>query len=626
MPDIDWLLDETLDVQMQIDNFSLKKPEPWRYLRLILQYKLKSNSVNKLWKKLADTNDDDHNSLRLASIKVLISGTATFNHFKKDLWLACLRHNVWLDVRTADFNQTAQIAFAADPQWVEFNPDIVFLYETARNLPVRVLEGNQQALEDQINQVMNFAKKFQENYGAVTMFNTMVASNNSYLSDVDLTTFASERSVIANYNLRLAEVTVSSDHFIFDLARLAESIGTLKWGNTNYWHLAKMPFDPSCTSVFCDRFASLLAAYRGKSRRLLVLDCDNTLWGGVIGDDGIDGIKIGQGSASGEAFVDIQRMALRLRERGIVLAVSSKNTEEVALKVFREHPDMLLRENHIAAFRINWIDKAANIEEIAKTLDLGLQSFVFLDDNPAERERVRKALPEVAVPEVGSNPADYPSILAQAGYFNTTFFSAEDQNRADMYVANAKRTEVMNALGDFDKYLKSLNMKISLRPFDSIGRPRITQLIAKSNQFNLTTMRLTNSEVESFEVNEDVYDLQIRLLDRFGDNGMVSVVMAQKATETWTIIMWLMSCRVLVRRVEEYVLANLAKAALAHGAKRLIGKYIPTDRNHIVVDHYKKLGFSKIETLDSGEEIWQLNLETYIAPDLPFEDISEANE
>ena len=626
MPDINWLLDETVDIKSQIDEFSLGSLEAWKNLRLILQHNLKSSSINKLWKKLSNTNNDDHKKLRLASVKVLITGAATFDHLKKDLWLACLRHNVWLDLRTTDFNQTAQIAFSADPKWVEFSPDIVFLHETARNLPVQVLEGNQEALEKQISQAMSFAKKFQENYGAVTMFNTVVASNDSYISDVDLTTNKSERSVLTHYNSRLAEATASSDHFIFDLARLAESIGISQWGNTNYWHLAKMPFDPSCTSVFCDRFASLLAAYRGKSRRLLVLDCDNTLWGGVIGDDGIDGIKIGQGSAGGEAFVDIQRMALRLRERGIVLAVSSKNTEEVALKVFREHPDMLLRENHIAAFRINWIDKAANIEEIAKTLDLGLQSFVFLDDNPAERERVRKALPEVAVPEVGSNPADYPSILAQAGYFNTTFFSAEDQKRADMYVANAKRGEVMNALGDFDKYLESLDMKISLRPFDTIGRPRITQLIAKSNQFNLTTMRLTNSEVESCEVDKDVYDLQIRLQDRFGDNGMVSVVMAQKAPQSWTINMWLMSCRVLVRRVEEYVLANLVKAALSHGAKTLIGKYIPTDRNGIVADHYEKLGFFKIKTLVSGEETWQLNLETYITPDLPFEDISGADE
>lgn len=625
MQKLKWLLPEEDSVRSDILNFDPKNESAWKDLRLILQHELSNGSVNKLWKKLADSTLEVQKALRLANVKVLITGAATFDHFKKDLWIACLRHNVWLDVETTDFNQTAQIAFSVDPKLVEFNPDIVLLYETARNLPTPILEGSDEALEEQIDQVLGFAKKFQDNYGAVTMFSTLASPVDSYISDVDLTANNSERSIISNYNAKLAHATASSDHFLFDVARLAESIGTSTWGNTNYWHLAKMPFDPSCTLAFCDRFGSLMAAYRGKSRRLLVLDCDNTLWGGVIGDDGIDGIKIGQGSAGGEAFVDIQKMALNLRKRGIVLAVSSKNTEEVALKVFQEHPDMLLREEHIASFRINWIDKAANIEEIAKSVDLGLQSFVFLDDNPAERERVRKALPEVAVPEVGSNPADYPAILTQAGYFNTTFFSAEDEKRADMYVANAKRSQALNALGDFDKYLESLDMKVSLRPFDTVGRPRITQLIAKSNQFNLTTLRLTNTEVESCENDDDVFDLQIRLVDRFGDNGMVSVVMAQKAADTWTINMWLMSCRVLGRRLEEKALSSLANAARLEGAKTLVGIFAPTDRNAIVADHYMKLGFSKVQTSESGEETWQLDLETYNAPDLPFEEIEEAS-
>jgi len=395
--------------------------------------------------------------------------------------------------------------------------------------------------------------------------------------------------------------------------------GYWTWADTNYWHLAKLPFHPDCNAIFADRFGSLLAAYRGKSRRALILDCDNTLWGGVIGDDGMDGIKIGQGSATGEAHLAVQKMALNLRERGVVLGVSSKNTDEIAMRVFKEHPDMLLRPDDIAIFRINWTDKAANIEDIAKTLNLGLQSIVFLDDNPAERARVRKALPEVGVPEVGDNAADYPSLVIQAGYFNSTRFSREDAKRADMYTQNAKRADALEALGDYGEYLASLNMKVSLRPFDETGRSRIAQLISKSNQFNLTTRRYSAAEIKDIQEAPDRFHLQVRLADSFGDNGMISVVIANKSESDWIIDLWLMSCRVLGRRVEEVVLAHIVDAAKSAGVERLIGHYIPTDRNGIVEDHYAKLGFKREESDDRDCTVWALNIADYTAPDLPFE-------
>ncbi len=243
----------------------------------------------------------------------------------------------------------------------------------------------------------------------------------------------------------------------------------------------------------------VLSALRGKSRRALVLDLDNTIWGGVIGDDGLQGIQCAQGDAAGEAYLSVQRLALELRERGIVLAVSSKNNDEVARSPFRHHPELLLKEEHIAVFQANWNDKATNIKAIAQELSLGLDSMVFLDDNPVERNLVRQILPEVAVPELPSDPALYARTLAAAGYFESVVFSDEDVKRARYYQDNARRVGLQKQAGDIDAYLESLQMEITFQPFDETGRARIAQLINKSNQFNLTTRRYTESEVAAAE-------------------------------------------------------------------------------------------------------------------------------
>lgn len=619
MLDTPWILPTADQTINDIDALDISSENAWQSLRWILQRKLTPKAQNRLWKKLSNIDDTVIKHLRLATTRLVFTGAATFDHIRKDLWVSCLRNNVFLTTMSTDFDQVAQIAFSKDEEIAKFNPDIVFLYQDVRKISDVLYSGDSDQITGQVEQAAAFASKFQENYGAVTMLNTLAVPIDSYQSDADFTDNLSLRTNISIYNRKLTQSVSGTGNFIFDIACLASMIGIGRWGKTDYWHLAKMPFAPSCIPAFSERFASLIAAYAGKSRRLLVLDCDNTLWGGVIGDDGIDGIKIGQGSAEGEAFLDIHRAALKLRSRGIVLAVSSKNTEDVALNVFKNHPDMFLREEDISVFKINWIDKAANIQDIAKTLDLGLQSFVFLDDNPAERERVRQALPEVAVPEVGDNPADYPAYLMQAGYFNSTFFSQEDSKRADMYSANAKRTETLNALGDMDSYLSSLDMKISMKPFDEIGRPRIAQLISKSNQFNLTTLRLSSSEVEEVEKNPESYDLQVRLTDKFGDNGMISVVIAKKTTKTWNIILWLMSCRVLGRRVEQQVLSKIVEDARAAGAESLTGEYIPSDRNGIVSEHYKKLGFVLEKTHENGNQLWKLELATFEQPELAFE-------
>jgi FkbH-like protein len=301
----------------------------------------------------------------------------------------------------------------------------------------------------------------------------------------------------------------------------------------------------------------------------------------------------------------VQQTALALRERGIVLAVSSKNHDEVARLPFQKHPDMLLREEHLAVFQANWNDKAGNIEAIADALPLGLDTMVLLDDNPAERALVRQLLPQVAVPELPDDPALFARTLLGSGYFEAVSFSAEDRQRADFYESNARRIALRDKAADLGAYLASLDMIMTVQPFDEAGRNRIVQLINKSNQYNLTTRRYTAREVEEAERDSDCFTLQVRLRDRFGDNGMISAVICRRSGRDWNVDTWLMSCRVLGRRVEEAVLQELLLQAEQRGIARIVGVYRPTERNKLVADHYEKLGFSLVEQRDDGTTGWQ---------------------
>jgi len=371
--------------------------------------------------------------------------------------------------------------------------------------------------------------------------------------------------------------------------------------------MAKFSFSDKLIPLYAEHVARTVAAIRGKSGKVLILDLDNTVWGGVIGDDGLEGIQVAQGDARGEAHLAVQRLALELRQRGIVLAVSSKNTDEVAREPFEKHPEMLLKLDHIAVFQANWNDKATNIQAIAEELSLGLDAMVFLDDNPVERGLVRKLLPQVAVPELPEDPAYYARTLTAGGYFEAATFATEDLKRAGFYQDNAKRASLQKQVGGVDAYLASLDMTITFQPFDATGRTRIVQLINKSNQYNLTTRRYTDPEVGAAENDPDCFTLQVRLADIFGDNGMISVVICRPGeTGEWLIDTWLMSCRVLGRKVEHMVLREIMRHAAAAGIHKLSGIYLPTDRNKLVVDHYSRLGFTKVEEEESGLTRWEL--------------------
>jgi FkbH-like protein len=442
----------------------------------------------------------------------------------------------------------------------------------------------------------------------------------------DLLISASPRAQRASFNAGLTGMCREGRAIVWDMESLAGRVGSAHWFDPRLQHHAKIPFSLNATMPAADDLASVIAAATSRNRRALVLDLDNTIWGGVIGDDGLNGIVVGQGSAAGEAFLAVQRAALDLRSRGIALAICSKNDDANAREPFQKHPDMLLREEHIAVFTANWQDKATNIRAIAEDLNLGLQSIAFLDDNPAERERVRQVLPEVAVIEAGDDPAQYAGRLLGSGYFEHLPLTSEDLARAADYQANAERSTLMARAENYDDYLLSLEMTMTWSPFDALGRARISQLINKSNQFNLTTRRYTEQDIERIELSSTHRGFQIRLKDRFADNGMISVLVVERKETTWLIDTWLMSCRVLKRGVEGAVLNTLVSLAREEGIQWLAGDYVPTAKNGMVATHYQDLGFDPAGEIaghpsaDDGRTAtrWRLNVADYQTKPVPM--------
>jgi FkbH-like protein len=559
---------------------------------------------------------DERSLAPLVPFRLGLIGNGTLDLLMPALVASAARHGLELECIQADYGVTTQEALDAQSRINAARPDAVLLAIDYRGLPLQFAIGSQEGEEADIAAAVAHLAAMREairaHSGAICIVQTLAPPPESLFGSFDRMVPGTSRRVIAGINCALAGSIAGTTDLLLDVAALAETIGLDTWHSPAQWNLAKLAFADICLPIYADHVARLLAAARGRSRKCLILDLDNTLWGGVIGDDGLEGIKIAQGDATGEAHLSVQQMALALRRRGIVLAVSSKNTDDIARRPFREHPEMLLKEDHFAVFQANWNDKATNIKAIAEELSLGLDAMVFLDDNPVERDLVRQMLPQVAVPELPDDPAGYARTLAAAGYFESIAFSDEDRQRAEMYQSNARRVSLQKQAGDLDAYLASLGMEITFAPFDPIGRARISQLINKSNQFNLTTRRYTEADVAAAQDDPAVFTLQVRLADNFGDNGMISVVICRPAVpQSWMIDTWLMSCRVLGRQVETMVLREILSHARAAGVSRLVGVYRPTERNALVRDHYQKLGFSAVSE-ENGTTVWEMATDTDI--------------
>ncbi len=561
-------------------------------------------------------------------VRLAILGSSTLAHLHAPVRAAGLRRNIWITTYENDYGQYQQELADFQSPLHAFAPTAILFAFDARHVSQGVhaaltAEDADAALEDMRSLILRCWRTAKSAFACPILQQTLLDPFPELMGGNEHRLPGSRSRFIAALNASLRDMADAEGVDLVAVDRAAARDGIAAWHDPALWHRSKQEITPAAGPTYGELVARIIAARQGRSYKCLVLDLDNTLWGGVIGDDGLDGIVIGQGSALGEGFVAVQEYAKELARRGVILAVSSKNDETNALEPFEKHPDMVLRRADIAAFQANWNDKAANIRAIAKDLNIGLDSLVFLDDNPFERNFVREQLPMVAVPEVSDDPAEVPAVLADAGYFEALAITAEDRERTAQYQENRARDQLLANSPDLEGYLRGLDMRMVWKRFDTIGQQRIVQLINKTNQFNLTTRRHTDEDITAIMQDEKSFGLQIRLLDRFGDNGIIAIVIGRMLEpEIVTIDTWLMSCRVLGRQVEPTTLNLTAQMALAIGARTLRGEYEPTKKNGMVRDHYEKLGFTVVSRGEDGRSVAELDLRNYV-PASTFIQVSE---
>jgi FkbH-like protein len=555
--------------------------------------------------------------LQSKPIRLAVLGSSTLAHLHSAVRVAALRRGIWVDTYENDYGQYFQELLDPGSSLHQFRPTAVLLALDARHLTRGLRSSFDRSaatgeIDETVSRIRQVWKLARDAFACPVLHQTAINSFAPLLGSNEHRLPGSRHRAI---NVINELVRGAADEDGVDIVSLDESVarhGLASWFDAGLWHRSKQEVMPAAAPIWGDLVARILAAQQGKSRKALVLDLDNTIWGGVIGDDGLDGIVLGQGSALGEGFTSVQEFAKELSERGVILAVASKNDEVNAIEAFEKHPEMSLRRKDIASFQANWNDKASNIRAIAQELNIGIDSLVFLDDNPFERNLVRQELPMVAVPEVPDDPALVAQILADAGYFEAVSVTNEDRERTLQYQSNKERDKLKATATDMHGYLCALEMQMIWRPFDAVGLQRTVQLINKTNQFNLTTRRYTEEDILAIMSDPNSFGLQLRLVDRFGDNGIIAIIIGRmRDTRDLLIDTWLMSCRVLGRQVEPTTLNLIAQEAQGIGARRLIGEYVPTKKNAMVREHYARLGFVLLEKDDSGASSWALDLQNF---------------
>jgi FkbH-like protein len=539
-------------------------------------------------------------------VRLALLGSCTMAHLHPAIRVAGLRRGLAIEIYENDYGQYWQELSDSSSALHTFAPTVVLLALDAHHLASGMhahfdeasATAELRSLQDKIRECWRLARTA---FQCPIIQQSILPVHLPLLGNNEHRLWGSRSYLVAQLNEWLRSMAEKDGVDLLAIDDHARHDGIKAWFDLSIWHRAKQEIKPSATPMYGELVARILAAQSGKSYKCLVLDLDNTIWGGVVGDDGLDGLVLGQGSGMGEAFVAFQEYARSLAQRGIILAVCSKNDATNAAEPFDKHPEMVLRRGDIACFVANWQDKATNLKSIAQQLNIGLDSLVFVDDNPFERTLVRQELPMVAVPEISDDPTFSAEILASAGYFEGVSVTEEDRARGAQYQGNLQREAMRTSTTDLPSYLRSLEMQLKYRPFDQLGLSRTVQLINKTNQFNLTTQRYSEQDVVAIMQDPRAFGLQLRLIDRFGDNGIIGIVIGKLQNDDSLLIdTWLMSCRVLGRQVEPTTLNLVAEQAQRLGARRLIGEYRPTKKNGMVKDHYAKLGFSVISADESG--------------------------
>lgn len=548
--------------------------------------------------------------------------TAVIGSSTLDPLAACLDTLIWLEgfwseLYVGGFNLYRQESLDPSSPLYRFRPDIVILNVDAWSLLDREfissfvrmsLEERVAAQKHMVESLTSVVGALVKNSSATVIVSNFIVPSFTPIGIADNRQEMGLREFFSGANSMLEDrLRHDARVFLLDLDAVAGEFGKSRMTNWNTYYRGSVLYGEDFSVVLARAYMRYIRALKGKSRKCIVLDLDNTLWGGIIGEDGYDGIKLSNVSPGNE-YMDFQRALLSLYSRGVILAVNSKNNPDDALRVIREHPYQLLREEHFAALRINWQDKVQNIREIAEEIGIGLDSLVFIDDNPHEREQMRLAVPEVLVPEWPKNPHLYRQALESLDVFDVLTITREDIERGQMYAGRRKRAQLESQATSLEEFLRNLGLKVTVRLADDFTTPRVTQLINKTNQFNLTTRRYTEAEVQRLRDSDSSAVYCMNVEDKFGDEGLVGVAIVKKSPDEWYIDSFLMSCRVIGRSAETALLARIVRDAKAAGVRSIRGEFIPTKKNPPARDFYERHGFSMVSTSQDGTVTWTLDL------------------
>ncbi|MDP3244340.1 MAG: HAD-IIIC family phosphatase [bacterium] len=550
------------------------------------------------------------------NINIAILSSFTIRGIEEGLCLKCQEIGVAPNIYTGGYNQYAQEIINPDSGLYQFNSDLVFIFIDTRALmgeyffsPYQVSEiQRREWVNEKITEIKLFVQQLESRLSAKIVIHNFEVPTHSPLGVLENKQgFGFQESIETLNGLLRDAYKNDSQVFVFDYDAFCSRIGKENIFDHKMYYLGDIKLGLSHIPKLCDEYLAYIKPLMSLNKKCIVLDLDNILWGGVIGEEGLEGIKLGP-TSEGRPFWEFQKHLLSLFQRGVILAINSKNNPEDALRVFHEHPHMILKEEHFAAMRMNWDDKVANMKSLAEEINIGLDNLVFIDDDKLNREIIRGMLPEVTVVEMPDDPALYAKTLLELNEFQILQLTDEDLQKGKMYAAEKQRRDFQQVATDLTDYLKGLAMIIEIENANKMNIPRLAQLTQKTNQFNMTTRRYTEEDIEKMLASGEFLIISIKVEDKFGDNGIVGAAIVEKNIDNkWRINTFLLSCRIIGRRIEETLLAYIIEEAKKAGAKFLSGDFISTKKNHPAKDFYKKNNFKLVKS-ENKTGLWEFDL------------------
>lgn len=576
----------------------------------------------KLYKEIdRELKNKDTKEYRKAKVALLSS--STIRGLKEILFVKCYNEGILLDIFTGEYNQYTQEILDKTSKLYAFAPDLIFMFvDTIFLLGDHRFDFDQlmydeklefgNTLFEQFSMLVNTLKQNLKSKIVVHNFEIPEMSSLGILENKQDLGF---HEFVEMMNARLRSFCKNDAQvFVFNYEAFCARQGKRNIFDYKMYYLADIKIAMRYWPTLCDEYVVYIKALLSMIKKCLVLDLDNTLWGGIIGEEGISGIKLGP-TLEGRPFLEFQKYILSLFHKGVILAVNSKNNLEDVVDVFNNHPHMILKEEHFASKQINWDDKVVNMQAIAKEINLGLDSFVFIDDDKGNREMVKRSLPQVTVIDLPEDPALYLEAITDIADFNSFHLIEEDRRKGQMYVEQRKRVEFSKSAGDVISYLKGLEMVARIEKANSFTIPRISQLTQKTNQFNMTTKRYLDEDIRAFVSSKDFLVFSVDVSDKFGSNGIVGTVIIEKKIGKWKINSFLLSCRVIGRRIEEAMLAYIFESAKAEGISFVIGEFVPTKKNIPAKNFFLDNGFKEISR-SAALEMWEYDVsKDYVYPD-----------